>query len=202
MTATITLASVRAAGGTPLGGADVVDLELLDWAAAALARALHLSCRVLTESIDAAFAFDPSRNQYHSTRILQMLDARAAARGGAEGLLLAITGLDLYVPVLTFVFGEAQRPGRCAVVSTHRLREEFYGLPANPGRLRERLVKECLHELGHNFGLAHCEDWRCVMSSAHAVERIDLRGAAFCERCCPAIAPGARGSPARGGARA
>ena len=66
------------------------------------------------------------RNQYYSTAILQSM--QPLARPGAR--LLAVTSLDLYVPVLTFVFGEAQLSGSCAVVSLHRLREEFYGLPA------------------------------------------------------------------------
>ncbi|MBI4462937.1 MAG: archemetzincin, partial [Acidobacteria bacterium] len=63
--------------------------------------------------------------------------------------LLGITALDLYVPVLTFVFGEAQLSGRCALVSAHRLREEFYGLPPSNDLFHERLVKEAVHELGH-----------------------------------------------------
>jgi uncharacterized peroxidase-related enzyme len=90
---------------------------------------------------------------------------------------------DLFVPVLTFVFGEAQLDGNCAVVSTARLDEEFYGLPARSDLLRERLVKEASHELGHTFGLRHCADWRCVMASSHAVERLDVKGADFCAAC-------------------
>jgi archaemetzincin len=97
--------------------------------------------------------------------------------------LLAVTSVDLYVPVLTFVFGEAQLTGSCAVVSLHRLREEFYGLPPREDLMRERLVKEAVHELGHTFGLRHCDDWRCVMTSSHAVERLDVKSAEFCFLC-------------------
>jgi archaemetzincin len=104
--------------------------------------------------------------------------------GAGEGArILGVTEMDLFVPVLTFVFGEAQLDGRCAVISLQRLREEFYGLPANPALLRERAVKEAVHELGHTFGLRHCPDWRCVMASTHAVERLDLKSAEFCEGC-------------------
>jgi archaemetzincin len=85
--------------------------------------------------------------------------------------------------VLTFVFGEAQLDGNCAVVSTARLKEEFYGLPGRQELLRERLLKEAVHELGHTFGLRHCADWRCVMTSSHAVERLDVKGAEFCRAC-------------------
>ncbi len=95
--------------------------------------------------------------------------------------------MDLYIPVLTFVFGEAQLSDGGAVVSTHRLRQEFYGLPADLELLRERLLKEALHELGHTYGLRHCPDYLCVMSSSNGVERIDLKRAEFCPACAPAL---------------
>jgi archaemetzincin len=88
---------------------------------------------------------------------------------------IGVTRLDLFVPILTFVFGEAELGGRCAVVSLQRLDERFYGVPAREELLRERLVKEAVHELGHTFGLRHCEDWRCVMTPSHAVDRLDIK---------------------------
>ncbi len=160
-------------------GGPATSLDTLDELAAAVASVLHISCRVRTEPFDIAFAFDPARRQYHSTAVL----ARLQPLNGERVRRLGITALDLYVPVLTFVFGEAQVPGHCAVISAHRLREEFYGLPCNPPLLRERLTKAALHELGHTFGLRHCDDWQCVMASTHAVERLDLKAAAFCRGC-------------------
>lgn len=156
------------------------NLETLDELAASLARLFRVSCHVREQPLDAAFAYEPARSQYHSTAILGRLIPLAE---DDDIRLLGVTALDLFVPVLTFVFGEAQLQGRCAVVSVHRLREEFYGLPSRPEVLRERLLKEALHELGHTFGLRHCADWSCVMASTHAVERLDLKAAAFCGRC-------------------
>src|SRR6185437_5909472 len=103
-----------------------------------------------------------------------------------DARILAVTRCDLYVPVLTFVFGEAQLDGFCAVVSAARLADEFYGLPPNERLRRERLIKEAAHELGHTYGLRHCSDWSCVMTSSHAVERLDIKTAAFC-RCCRTV---------------
>ena len=162
------------------GPSGAVPLLLVDELAAALARVFRVSCHVRRETLDAGFAFEPARNQFHSTAILQRLQALPCPEGVR---LLGITGLDLYVPVLTFVFGEAQLEGHCALVSLHRLREEFYGLPASNDLLHERLAKEAVHELGHTFGLRHCEDWSCVMASTHAVERLDVKSAAFCPAC-------------------
>jgi len=173
------LLRVTAAGTGPPAGPP----RLLEELAVALGRVFRVPCRVRPEPLDAAFAFDPARGQFHSTAILERMAALAAP--GTR--LLGVTPLDLYVPVLTFVFGEAQLEGGCALVSLHRLREEFYGLPASNDLLHERLAKEAVHELGHTFGLRHCHDWRCVMASAHGVERLDVKTADFCSACRAAV---------------
>ena len=154
-------------------------LDLLEYLAAALARTFRTPCQIRPETFDLSFALDAGRQQYYSTAIIQRLE-RA---GDPDARVLGVTASDLYVPVLTFVFGEAQLDGNCAVVSTARLKEEFYGLPARPDLVRERLLKEAAHELGHTFGLRHCANWRCVMTSSHAVERLDVKGAEFCGAC-------------------
>jgi archaemetzincin len=73
--------------------------------------------------------------------------------------------------------------GDAAIVSYHRLRQEFYGLPPDTNLLRERLIKEALHETGHTLALTHCEDYECVMAPSHAIEWLDLKNAAFCDAC-------------------
>lgn len=164
-------------------GDRLMSLDVLDRLSVELARIFHFSCHVRTEPFDIGFALDSARRQYHSTAILARLQRLAAQKSR----LLGIASADLYVPVLTFVFGEAQIAGQCAVISMHRLREEFYGLPPNPGLLDERLTKAALHELGHTFGLGHCSNWNCVMASTHAVERLDLKAAGFCPGCLHAL---------------
>ena len=161
-----------------------VAADVLGELAVQLGPIFHMACQVRPERLNVAFARDRMRNQYYSTAILQAMQPFAEP----DTRLLAVTSLDLYVPVLTFVFGEAQLSGGCAVVSLHRLREEFYGLPAREDLLRERLVKEAVHELGHTFGLRHCDDWRCVMTSSQAVERLDVKGAEFCFLCGRVVA--------------
>ena len=153
--------------------------DVLEHLAASLARLFHTPCRIRPEVVDPVFALDTGRQQYYSTAILQRLERTC----DPDARILGVTACDLYVPVLTFVFGEAQLDGNCAVVSTARLSDEFYGLPPQLELMRERLVKEAAHELGHTFGLRHCQDWRCVMSSSHAVERLDIKTADFCPTC-------------------
>ena len=166
--------------GTGAEGARLeLDLSMLERVATAVARTFRTPCRIRPELFDVGFSHDGGRGQYHSTAIIQ----RPERAADPDVRVLGVTGCDLYVPVLTFVFGEAQLDGNCAVVSTARLHEEFYGLPARADLLHERLIKEAVHELGHTFGLRHCADWRCVMSSSHAVERLDVKGAEFCKEC-------------------
>jgi archaemetzincin len=126
------------------------------------------------------FAFDAERRQYSSIAVLEML-VRICPNDA--GKLLAVTDRDLFVPVLTFVFGHAQLGGRAAVCSLARLRQEFYGLAPSREVLVERAAKEALHETGHLFGLVHCADRRCAMSMATNVRQIDNKEAAFCARC-------------------
>lgn len=129
---------------------------------------------------DVDFAYDARRGQYRSADVLEMA-GRLCPRDAWK--LLAITGRDLFVPVLTFVFGQAQLGGRVGVVSLARLRQEFYGLEPNPEILLERTAKEVLHESGHLFGLVHCPDAACAMALATNVRQIDGKQAAWCAGC-------------------
>jgi len=150
-----------------------------------LTRELSVPCDILPPAPPPSYALNPARQQYCSTQILAELAAQAAPPGTK---LLAVTSNDLFIPILTFVFGEAQMNGMCALVSTFRLRQEFYGLPPDAELLQGRLVKEAVHELGHTLGIAHCEDYNCVMAPSHAVEWIDLKKAALCEACRATVA--------------
>lgn len=157
-----------------------VPAELLAELRDGLSREFLASCEVLPPEPDPRFAFNVTRRQYLSTEILAQMIKRETT---AASRLLGITLVDLYIPILTFVFGEAQLQGNCALVSAHRLRQEFYGLPPNEILFHERLLKEATHELGHTLTLSHCEDYQCVMSPSHGVEWIDLKTSRFCTAC-------------------
>jgi archaemetzincin len=96
---------------------------------------------------------------------------------------MGVTTLDLYVPILKYVFGLAEVNGQCALISTYRLRPEFYEQPGNDTLLLERTEKTALHELGHTLGLTHCRDRLCVMYSSTHIENTDQKNADFCRTC-------------------
>jgi len=154
----------------------------LDALVQGLAAAFPNPVRLLPAPIDLSPCFVPGREQHHATLVLAaLLRHRPARPAGAR--ILGLVGVDLFVPVLTFVFGQAQLDGPAAVVSTYRLRPSFYGLPPDEGTLLERAIKESVHELGHAFGLVHCEVYDCVMHASTTVDEVDLKRAEFCRSC-------------------
>jgi len=176
----------------PIGN---VDDGLLKDLRPAVEDIFRVSCQVLPVRLDPEFAFHGERQQYHSSEILQRMQSFVTADSWR---VLGIAAVDLYIPILTFVFGEAQMGGPCAVVSVHRLRQEFYGLPTDEELFRQRALKEAVHELGHTVNLTHCSDYQCAMAPSHAVEWIDLKESTLCAGCQAVATPGARVPSGRG----
>ena len=156
------------------------DARLLEWLRQALAEKFRVPAEILAPALDPAFAVHAERQQFHSSEILGAVQKYI---NGDTWRLLGVTERDLYIPILTFVFGEAQMGGSSAIVSYHRLTQEFYGLPHDLDVLANRLLIESVHELGHTLHLTHCQEFRCAMASSHAVEYIDIKDSGFCEDC-------------------
>jgi archaemetzincin len=125
-------------------------------------------------------ARDAARGQWSAP---EMLLALLKARPPAAGRILGVTARDLFIPVLSFVFGQAQMDGPTAVISTARLSQAFSGFPEDRPLLLARARKEALHELGHTFGLVHCPDLSCPMSLSVGVVQVDRKGESFCAAC-------------------
>ena len=153
---------------------------LLDSVIKNVGAAFHKPIQKLNLDIDTEKLYSAERNQYYSTGFLEQAILQT---DNITGKVLLLTDLDIYVPVLTFLFGEAQLNGKHSLVSVCRLHEEFYSGTSDFDLLLNRSVKEVLHELGHNFGLIHCDDWDCVMHSSNSVEEVDIKGHDFCKNC-------------------
>ncbi len=107
----------------------------------------------------------------------------AAAADPRDELLLGITDYDLYKTSHQFIFGSSNVGQRCAVVSIHRLRSEFYGEPPDENALFQRLLKESVHEIGHTLGLKNCYSARCAMYYSNSIYDTDNKHSQFCENC-------------------
>lgn len=124
-------------------------------------------------------ACNPKRRQYHSTMIIEEL---SRFRKEAD-LILGVTDVDLFVPELNFVFGEADILKGIAIISLKRLRQEFYRFRPDQKLFIERAIKEAIHEIGHLCGLEHCHERRCIMYFSNSIRDTDTKGPRFCKSC-------------------
>ncbi|MGO9829341.1 MAG: non-proteolytic archaemetzincin-like protein [Myxococcaceae bacterium] len=121
-----------------------------------------------------SYAFNKDRNQYHSNAIMRRLVPLLEA----GQTILGLVDVDLFVPDSGFVFGEADRESRAAVLSIARLRQG-----ADETLLRRRVQVEGLHQAGHLVGLSYCEDARCAMFLATTLADVDRKQTALCHIC-------------------
>jgi len=163
----------------PLGNiADEIMEELKD----GVGGIFHCPVEVKAGLSDLAQAYNPERKQYFSSKLLASFK-----KSQREERVVGIADVDLYVPRLNFVFGEADVGSGTAIVSLYRLRQEYYGLAPDEALFLERATKEIVHELGHTFGLGHCLNNKCVMHFSNSLADTDLKEANFCSSCRPKI---------------
>jgi archaemetzincin len=161
-----------------IGGA-AADHDLLGNLRRQTEQVYHVNARAWLGHGRPTDAYDPRRQQHSSTQILKwLLESRPAHASKVVG----ITDVDLFIPILTFVYGEAQLGGSAAVVSTARLLSDN-GFRPDPLLLATRLQKECLHEIGHTFGLLHCPLPTCVMARSVTLAQVDMKAPALCDDC-------------------
>ncbi len=147
--------------------------------AANLQAILHVPVDTLPARLAPEFAFNDLRKQYHAGMILKKL----AESRHPHPRILALVSVDLFIPVLTHVFGEAQMGGRTAVVSLHRLRDKEEGGRVSLDIFYERAVKVALHETAHTFDLVHCRQPDCIMRFSSGMDDLDGLPLFFCEYC-------------------
>lgn len=156
------------------------DRETIENIADAVTEDLGLKVTITERRIDLSTYFDIDRRQYDGNRLLKMIESQFSE---AQGKVAGLFNVDLFIPILTFIYGQAYLNGKVAIASKFRLRNEHYGLPANEALLKDRFIKEVIHELGHTMGLKHCHNPTCVMRSSTYVEDIDQKERFFCKDC-------------------
>jgi archaemetzincin len=156
------------------------DQPVLESAAIDTGRVFDLPVRIRDGNLDLSEFYDPSRRQYNGTILLKKIGAEFTAENEKT---VALFNVDLFIPILTYIFGQAYLNGNSGIVSIYRLSNERYGLKPDDKLLADRFTKEIIHELGHMFGLVHCSDPFCVMRSSTYVEEIDMKSRYLCLRC-------------------
>lgn len=166
-------------------------VDLLEQMLSTISTQLDAEIRLVLHPMDLTDCFDPVRSQYNANDIIKKLIPFAESGEKVVG----VTDLDLFIPVLSYIFGQAYLGGSAALISGHRLENARYGLPNDPTIYFHRLLKCILHELGHTFGLKHCLQPTCIMVSSTYVEEMDQKADHFCRSCQTlirhsALAPG------------
>jgi archaemetzincin len=161
---------------SPIGN---IDSSLTDSIGREVQRIFGYRTEVVSRIAQLDFALNLERQQYYSTLILEKLTAVASAR---DIKLLGITTVDLFIPILTYVYGEAQIGGKACIISTYRLSEGRSSSDSGH-RLYDRAVKEALHELGHTFKLRHCPERSCLMHYCRSIQDVDRKSDHLCRHC-------------------
>ncbi|RKG66732.1 non-proteolytic archaemetzincin-like protein [Corallococcus exercitus] len=123
-----------------------------------------------------AYAFNKDRSQYHCNAIMRRLGT--VLDDAPQDLVMGVTDADLFEPDSPFVFGQADRESKVAVMSLFRLRQGAEG-----ETLRRRVQVEAVHQAGHLIGLSYCEDSRCVMFFPQSPQDIDRKSLGPCNVC-------------------
>ncbi|MFW6327329.1 MAG: archaemetzincin family Zn-dependent metalloprotease [Bacteroidota bacterium] len=156
------------------------DKSILDKLASTVKERFGLETNIEVNYSDLSKFYDPARRQYDGNQLLKHVNAEFASENiKAVGLFR----VDLFIPILTYIIGQAVYKGNAGVVSLFRLKNELYGIKKDDKLLFERFRKEIIHELGHIFGLIHCFSPSCIMRSSTYVEDVDQKDSVFCSKC-------------------
>lgn len=168
---------MRLIGVVPFGAVDVIILKTV---AAHILGYLQIDAEIAPPLKYPEYAYDNKRLQYDAGAILETFES-VFSPGYTK--IIGILDADIFVPILTYVFGEARQGGQCALISPYRLRRNPDGSEASLPVFFERAAKVALHELGHLFNLVHCDDERCLMHFSGGIRDLDKTPPYFCRYC-------------------
>ena len=140
----------------------------------------HSSVNIKDGHLDLSEFYDPTRRQYNGTKLLKEVENKFASDSTKT---IGLFSVDLFIPILTYIFGQAFLNGSTGIASLYRFSNERYGISTDDNIIFERFKKEVIHELGHTFGLIHCHIPTCVMRSSTYVEDIDQKSENICLKC-------------------
>jgi archaemetzincin len=154
--------------------------ELLEVMARDVEREFSIPVKTRQGHLDLSEFYDLARKQYDGNRLLREIDLNFS---DDTSKTLGLFNVDLFIPILTYIFGQAFLQGKCGIASVYRLSNERYGMKPDKQLFTDRVRKEVIHELGHTFGLIHCTNPTCVMRSSTYVEDIDQKEHSLCHKC-------------------
>jgi archaemetzincin len=156
------------------------DDDFLKNVAEAVHQEFHLPVNIKEGHLDVSEYYDPTRRQYNGVKLVREVENTFSSDSAKT---IGLFNVDLFIPILTYIFGQAFLKGRSGITSNYRLGNERYGIKTDSNLVLDRFKKEVIHELGHTFGLIHCHIPTCVMRSSTYVEDIDQKSPHLCLSC-------------------
>lgn len=153
-----------------------IDKELVNFVKGKLEDVFKLQVKIKNNIKIPEDSYNTERKQYLSSKILDYV----CTTEDINSRTVLVIDKDLYVPRLNFVFGEADPIRDICMFSIIRLKQSFYGLSEDKGLLYKRAIKEAVHELGHTYGLKHCDNPDCVMYFSNSLSDTDKKSYHFC----------------------
>jgi len=133
------------------------------------------------------FEYVSGRKQFDATLILKRLRKQAERKNLFR--ILGVIDQDIFSEIYNYNFGVAKLPDafntrlpRVALISIFRLKETYYDREENPALFEKRIFTESIHELGHTFGIDHC-DYDCVMQFSDSIMQVDKKTPNYCDKC-------------------
>lgn len=154
--------------------------DFLEKLTSGVSHVYHLPVQVEESHLDLNEFYDPTRRQYDGNKFLKEIESIFSPQYIKK---IGLFRVDLFIPILTYIFGQAALNGDTGIASLYRLRNELYGMKNDEDLLLNRFQKVIIHELGHTFGLIHCYQPGCVMRSSTYVEDIDQKSFNLCISC-------------------
>jgi len=131
--------------------------------------------------------YDKSKEQFNASKILKKIKREFLSKEYFR--ILGIIDEGVYSKKYDLVFGFANMRTGVAIISLTPLRESFYKKTSILYRkheaekdIEDRVFKEAMHELGHTFGLNHCNNL-CVMRFSNNLKETDEKFPEFCNFC-------------------
>ncbi len=154
--------------------------DFLEQIAKAVQAEFDFTVNIREGRIELGEYYDPARRQYNGNTLISIVDSMTFPESNK---ILGLFNVDLFIPILTYIFGQAYLNGKSGIASIYRLSNERYGMPKDEQILLDRTKKEVIHELGHTFGLIHCDNPICVMRSSTYLEDVDQKRQNLCHNC-------------------
>lgn len=141
---------------------------------------LNLPADVLTPVELPAAALDELQLQFNAAKLLSFFESSHYEN---YDKVIGVFNVDIFIPTFAYVFGEAKQGGKHALVSLFRLTNGKECCNPPSAILCERAAKVAMHELGHLYNLAHCEEKNCLMHYSGGLTDLDNTPLYFCRYC-------------------